>query len=77
MELNVETVTPGDLSDPGIELRSLTSLALAGGFSTTSATWEALKISPFLFLWRSPALLHRLVPGSVPQILFYISALEQ
>ena len=33
---------PGDLPDPGIELESLTSPALAGGFFTTSATWEAL-----------------------------------
>ena len=32
---------PGDLPDPGIEPASLTSPALAGGFSTTSATWEA------------------------------------
>ena len=32
---------PGDLLDPGIELMSLTSPALAGGFFTTSATWEA------------------------------------
>ena len=31
---------PGDLPDPGIEPRSLTSPALAGGFTTTSATWE-------------------------------------
>ena len=30
----------GDLPDPGIELESLTSPALAGGFFTTSATWE-------------------------------------
>ena len=30
---------PGDLPDPGIKLGSL---ALAGGFFTTSATWEAL-----------------------------------
>ena len=29
---------PGDLPDPGIEPVSLTSLALAGGFFTTSAT---------------------------------------
>ena len=29
------------LSDPGIESTSLTSPALAGGFFTTSATWEA------------------------------------
>ena len=32
---------PGDLPDPGIESRSLMSPALAGGFFTTSATWEA------------------------------------
>ena len=32
---------PGDLPDPGIEPLSLTSPALAGGFSTTSATTEA------------------------------------
>ena len=32
---------PGDLPDPGIEPRSLTSPALAGGFFTTAATWEA------------------------------------
>ena len=32
---------PGDLPHPGIEPASLTSPALAGGFFTTSATWEA------------------------------------
>ena len=32
---------PGDLLDPVIEPVSLMSLALAGGFFTTSATWEA------------------------------------
>ena len=31
----------GDLPDPGIEPRSLVSPALAGGFFTTSAIWEA------------------------------------
>ena len=31
----------GDLPDPGIEPMSLMSPALAGGFFTTSATWEA------------------------------------
>ena len=31
----------GDLPEPGIELMSLTSLALEGEFFTTSATWEA------------------------------------
>ena len=31
----------GDLLNPGTESRSLMSPALAGGFFTTSATWEA------------------------------------
>ena len=34
--------TQGDLLDPRIEPMSLLSLALAGGFFTTSTTWEAL-----------------------------------
>ena len=33
---------PGDLLNSGIELASLTSPALVGGFFTTSTTWEAL-----------------------------------
>ena len=33
---------PGDLPNPGFEPVSLKSPALAGGFFTTSATWEAL-----------------------------------
>ena len=32
--------SPGDLPDPGMEPASLVSLALTGGFFTTSATWE-------------------------------------
>ena len=32
---------PEDLPDPGIKSVSLTSPALAGGFFTASATWEA------------------------------------
>ena len=32
---------PGDLPNPGIELTSLMSPALAGWFFTTTATWEA------------------------------------
>ena len=35
---------PGDLPDPGIEPTSLASPALAGGFFTTSTTWEAPKL---------------------------------
>ena len=33
---------PGDLFHPGMEPMSLVSPALAGGFFTTSALWEAL-----------------------------------
>ena len=33
----------GDLPDPGMEATSLKSPPLAGGFFTTSATWEALQ----------------------------------
>ena len=32
---------PGNLPDPGIKPSSLRSPALAGGFFTTSTTWEA------------------------------------
>ena len=40
--------TPGDRPDPGIKLKLLASPALAGGFFTTSATWEALLQSWFI-----------------------------
>ena len=36
---------PGDLPDLGIELVSLTSLALAGGFVLPSATWEGVGLA--------------------------------
>ena len=41
---------PGDLPDPGIEPASLMSSALAGGFFTISATWEALSSAGSGFL---------------------------
>ena len=42
---------PGDLPDPGIEAIPLASPALAGGFFTIHATWEAqLKTKGFLKL---------------------------
>ena len=44
---------PGDLPDPGIEPLSLLSPALAGGFFTTSANWEAL-VSSMLWVLSSP-----------------------
>ena len=34
--------SPGDLLNPGMEPTFLATPALAGGFFTTSATWEAL-----------------------------------
>ena len=40
--------SPGDLPDTRIEPTSLMSPALAGGFFTTSATWEVLDIKPYL-----------------------------
>ena len=36
--------SPGDFSDPRIKPTSLMSPALAGGFFTTSATWETQKM---------------------------------
>ena len=33
--------TPADLSNPGIQLESLVSPAMAGRFFTISTTWEA------------------------------------
>ena len=35
---------PGDLPNPGTEPAFLTSPALAGGFFTTSFTWEAQEV---------------------------------
>ena len=43
---------PGDLSYPGIEPTPLMSPALAGGFFTTSATWEACLNHYILFHFR-------------------------
>ena len=33
--------TPGDLPDPGIEMMSLASAALVGGFFAPGVSWEA------------------------------------
>ena len=41
---------PGDLPNPGTEPESLSSPALAGGFFTSSATWEA----PGMHVFRNP-----------------------
>ena len=52
--------SPGKLTDSGIKPMSLMSPALAGGFSTTRATWEA-QMSP----WVSP-----IIPGSDNKVPF-------
>ena len=39
--------SPGNLPNPGVKPTSLMHPALAGGFFTTSATWEALKLGEF------------------------------
>ena len=44
---------PRDLPDPGIEAVSLMSPVLAGGFCTTSATWEAQGLH---FCWTAGSL---------------------
>ena len=41
----------GDLPDPGIEPVSLKSPALAGGFLTTRANWEALRFDRFILFF--------------------------
>ena len=40
----------GDLPDPGIELTSLMSPALADGFFTVRATWEAGYIHIYIYI---------------------------
>ena len=41
---------PGDLPDPGAESRPLTFPVLAGGFFTSSTTWEALQICYYIII---------------------------
>ena len=45
--------SPGDLPNAGIEPVSLTSPSLAGGFSTTNATWEAPCMFICIFMYRA------------------------
>ena len=48
---------PGDLFNPGIKLASLMSPAWAGGFFTTSATWEAHEaLGPIYSFYQAVAL---------------------
>ena len=57
--------TLGDLPDPGIEPESLMPPALAGGFFTTNATWEA----PFIFI----SLYYLCISISLLFLSFYLS----
>ena len=55
---------PGDLPDPGIEPTSLKSPLLAGGFFTTSITWEAwVRIFLCLILAGRPESSGHMLPG--------------
>ena len=58
--------SPGDLPDPGIEPRSLTSHALAERFFITRATWEALNSKSALLctIWN-------LISGGIISIWLY------
>ena len=49
--LECVAVPLGDLPDRGIEPASLVSPSLAAGFFTTSATWEALRVSGLPEAW--------------------------
>ena len=42
---------PGDLPGPGFEPVSVMSPALAGGFFTTSATWDCLTVFASILWW--------------------------
>ena len=58
---------PGDLPDPGIELASLASPVLTGGFFTTSTTWEAPPYGCVLVAQSCPTLWNPMdcsLPGS-------------
>ena len=59
--------SPGDLHNPGIEFVSVMSPALAGGFFTNSATWEALKSGLHSFFWTKEQILTRLIEENIQQ----------
>ena len=42
---------PGDLPDPGIELESLVSPALAGRFFTTGAAWKPTCVHIYMYIY--------------------------
>ena len=56
--------SPGDLSNPGIELESLMSPTLAGRLFTTSTTWEAHEII-VLHAYSVPTTMVKLKPKAI------------
>ena len=64
---SVAMLSSGDLPNPGMESASLMSPALAGGFFTTSATWEA----HFLFSQMLYHKIYRVRPVSWNLMKFY------
>ena len=59
---------PGDLSNPGIKPTSLVSPQLAGGFFTTSATWEALVTNIQIFSFTLESFLLSILPHSSSEL---------
>ena len=59
-------LSPGDFPEPGIEHTSLASPALAGGFFTTSATWEAQMMSTYCSSVGKESACSAGNPGSIP-----------
>ena len=59
--------SPENLLDPGIEPQTLASPALAGGFFTTSTTWEGHSDVVFL--------INLILPGSLFNGFFYVEFL--
>ena len=57
---------PGDLPNPGTEPESPASPALAGGFFTTSATWEASFYIDYVKLYSYTLQRSCLKPGAPP-----------
>ena len=57
---------PRDLPNPGIEPEYLTSLALAGGFFTTSTTWEACGFNYQIWVAQLQKVIEEATDSSIP-----------
>ena len=67
----VQCPPPGELPNPGIKHKSPASPALAGGFLTTSTTWEApyvpITMLNSAFVFKTLSLLH----GHIQYYMFF------